>query len=178
MKKSLVGVVVVAMLMVVGCSKESKMEGYIREAGKILGASQDEIEKEVKRDLETFSKLSDEEKDKQLKMTKEVLEQMKKEGCNLSASQKSSETLAAAGCGVLKNAVVSYQLKHKKLPSSLDQLCGGEDPILSNDKDLYDPWDNKYELVLKDKTRVVIRSAGPDGKMGTDDDIRSDSKRL
>ena len=94
------------------------------------------------------------------------------------ALQGSSETIADAGCGVIKDAVASYQLKHKKLPSSLDQLCGGEDPILSNDKDLYDPWDNKYELVLKDKTRVVIRSAGPDGKMGTDDDIRSDSKRL
>ena len=93
------------------------------------------------------------------------------------ALQGSSETIAEAGCGVLKDAVASYQLKHKKLPSSLDQLCEGDDPIFDNDKPLYDPWDNKYEMEVKNKTRVIIKSAGPDGQMGTDDDLRTDSKK-
>ena len=93
------------------------------------------------------------------------------------ALQGSSETIAEAGCGVIKDAVASYQLKHKKLPTSLDQLCEGDDPIFDNDKPLYDPWDNKYEMEIKNKTRVIIKSAGPDGQMGTDDDIRTDSKK-
>ena len=93
------------------------------------------------------------------------------------ALQGSSETIAEAGCGVIKDAVASYQLKHKKLPTSLDQLCEGDDPIFDNDKPLYDPWDNKYEMEIKNKVRVIIKSAGPDGEWNTDDDIRSDSKK-
>ena len=93
------------------------------------------------------------------------------------ALQGSSETIAEAGCGVIKDAVASYQLKHKKLPTSLDQLCEGDDPILESDKGLYDPWDNKYEMEVKGKNRIIIKSAGEDGQMGTEDDIRSDDKK-
>ena len=41
---------------------------------------------------------------------------------------------------------------------------------------LYDPWDNKYEMEAKGK-KIVIKSAGEDGEMGTGDDIRSDVKK-
>lgn len=86
-------------------------------------------------------------------------------------------TTAEAGCQSLKEACVTYSLKHKKYPSSLEQLTEGDEPILESDKPLYDPWDNKYELELKGKNRLIIKSAGPDGSMGTDDDIRTDSKK-
>jgi len=86
-------------------------------------------------------------------------------------------TAAEAGCQSVKEACVTYQLKHKKYPSSLEQLLEGDNPILESDKTLYDPWDNKYEMELKGKNRLVIKSAGPDGQMGTDDDIRTDSKK-
>ena len=93
------------------------------------------------------------------------------------ALENSSKTTAEAGCQSLKEACVTYQMKHKKFPSSLDQLTEGDDPIFDSDKPLYDPWDNKYEMEMKGKNRIIIKSAGPDGEMGTDDDIRTDSKK-
>ena len=86
-------------------------------------------------------------------------------------------TAAEAGVQALKEACATYYTSHKKLPTSLDQLCEGDDPILESDKGLYDPWDNKYEMELKGKNRVIIKSAGEDGQMGTEDDIRSDAKK-
>ena len=91
--------------------------------------------------------------------------------------QTASITTAEAGARSLYGDCVTYQMKHKKYPTSLDQLCEGDDPILESDKPLYDPWDNKYELEMKGKNRLIIKSAGPDGEFGTEDDIRTDSKK-
>ena len=85
-------------------------------------------------------------------------------------------TAAEAGCQSLKEACVTYSLKHKKYPSSFDQLLEGDDPILESDKTVYDPWDNKYEMETKGK-KVVIKSAGEDGVKGTADDLRHDAKK-
>ena len=93
------------------------------------------------------------------------------------AFQGSSVTVAEAGCHSLVESCQMYQMKHKKLPSNLDQLTEGDDPVLDSDKPLYDPWDNKYEMEIKNKVRVIIKSAGPDREWNTDDDIRSDSKK-
>lgn len=90
---------------------------------------------------------------------------------------KTRITAAEAGVTALKEACASYYTAHKKFPSNLDQLTEGDDPILDSDKGLYDPWDNKYEMELKGKSNIVIKSAGEDGEMGTEDDIRSDSKK-
>ena len=91
--------------------------------------------------------------------------------------QTASITTAEAGARSLYGDCVTYQMKHKKYPTSLDQLCEGDDPILESDKPLYDPWDNKFELEIKGKNRLIIKSAGPDGEFGTEDDIRTDSKK-
>jgi len=85
-------------------------------------------------------------------------------------------TAAESGVQSLKEACTSYNLKHKKFPTSLDQLTEGDDPILDSDKYLYDPWDTKYEMETK-KNRVIIKSAGPDGQMGTEDDITTTDKK-
>ena len=84
---------------------------------------------------------------------------------------------AESGVAALKEACASYYIQHKKMPTSLDQLCEGDDPILESDKGLYDPWDNKYEMEIKNKKMIVIKCAGEDGQMGTEDDIRSDDKK-
>ena len=86
-------------------------------------------------------------------------------------------TAAEAGVTALKEACATYYTKNKKFPTSLDQLTEGDDPILESDKGLYDPWDNKYEMELKGKNRIIIKSAGENGVMGDDDDIRSDDKK-
>ena len=63
------------------------------------------------------------------------------------------------------------------MPTSLDQLIEGDEPILDGGEGaLYDPWDTKYELETKGK-RIIVKSAGEDGQMGTEDDIRSDVKK-
>ena len=90
---------------------------------------------------------------------------------------KTRITAAEAGVRALQEACTTYYIQHKKLPTSLDQLVEGDDPILEGgDGALYDPWDNKYEMETKNK-KVIIKSAGEDCEMGTDDDIRSDVKK-
>ena len=90
---------------------------------------------------------------------------------------KTRITAAEAGVRALQEACTTYYIQRKKLPTSLEQLVEGDDPILEGgDGALYDPWDNKYEMEAKGK-KVVIKSAGEDGQMGTEDDIRSDVKK-
>ena len=90
---------------------------------------------------------------------------------------KTRITAAEAGVRAIQEACTTYYIQHKKLPTSLDQLVEGDDPILEGGEGaLYDPWDNKYEMESKGK-KVVVKSAGEDGEMGTDDDIRSDKKK-
>ena len=85
---------------------------------------------------------------------------------------------AEAGVRMLQEACIVYFTAHKKMPATLSQLVEGADPILDGgDSALCDPWNNKYEMELKGKNRVIIKSAGEDGQMGTEDDIRSDAKR-
>ena len=90
---------------------------------------------------------------------------------------KTRITAAEAGVRALQEACTTYYIQHKKLPTSLEQLVEGDDPILEGgDGALYEPWDTKYELEVKGK-KVIIKSAGEDGSMGTEDDIRSDVKK-
>ena len=86
-------------------------------------------------------------------------------------------TAAEAGVRAIQEACTTYYIQHKKLPASLDQLVEGDDPVLEGGEGaLYDPWDNKYEMESKGK-KIVVKSAGEDGEMGTEDDIRSDKKK-
>ena len=90
---------------------------------------------------------------------------------------KTRVTAAEAGVRAIQEACTTYYIQHKKLPSSLDQLVEGDDPVLEGGEGaLYDPWDNKYEMESKGK-KIVVKSAGEDGEMGTEDDIRSDKKK-
>lgn len=93
---------------------------------------------------------------------------------------KANETAARATVQTVNEAVTSYYIKNKKMPSSLAQLTEGNDddpPILEGgDKAINDPWDNELRYEQKGKRFVVI-SAGPDGEFGTEDDIRSDKKK-
>ena len=90
---------------------------------------------------------------------------------------KTRITAAEAGVRALQEACTTYYIQRKKLPTSLEQLVEGDDPILEGgDGALYDPWDNKYEMEAKGK-KIVVKSAGENGVMGDEDDIRSDKKK-
>lgn len=88
-------------------------------------------------------------------------------------------TAAETSVDSLCQAVNSYYIKNKKLPTKLEQLIEGTDdnpPILEGGEGaLQDPWDQTYKYEIRGK-RFVISSAGPDMEFGTDDDIRSDKK--
>ena len=86
-------------------------------------------------------------------------------------------TAAQASVKSISEAVTSYYIKNKKLPTDLNKLVEGSDddpPILEGGEGvLVDPWDNEYKYEQKGK-RFYIISAGPDGEFGTEDDVRSD----
>ena len=92
---------------------------------------------------------------------------------------RTNETAARATVQSVSEAVTSYYIEKKKMPTSLNQLIEGTDdnpPILDGGEGaLRDPWDNELKYEIKGKRFVVI-SAGPDGDFGTEDDIRSDKK--
>lgn len=67
------------------------------------------------------------------------------------------------------HAVTHYWLDHDKCPTKGSDLSGYVDP-----RNLQDPWGNAIEFSCSDET-AVARSAGPDHKFGTSDDITSES---
>lgn len=77
MKKLMFAVAAAAMFFAVGCSKESKYEGYQREMCEVSGTEKAEAEKTVAEAMEKFRKLSAEEQEKALKMAEEALKKAK-----------------------------------------------------------------------------------------------------
>ena len=67
-------------------------------------------------------------------------------------------------------ALMSYNMKHGgKYPDSLNALTDKSDPLLEGD--LVDPWGHELKYEKQGKKRPMIRSAGPDGEFGTEDDL-------
>ena len=89
---------------------------------------------------------------------------------------KMNEARIASAYVQIKNveeALVAYSMKHGgKYPDSLDVLTEeteDEDALLQGGTE--DPWGNQLQLEKRGKKRPKITSAGPDGEMGTEDDI-------
>lgn len=93
---------------------------------------------------------------------------------------KTNETAAKATVQSVSEAVTSYYIAKKKMPSDLNKLIEGtdDDPAIleGGEGALLDPWENELKYEQHGK-RFVIISAGPDGEFGTEDDIRSDKKK-
>ena len=95
----------------------------------------------------------------------------------------------AVEIGVIETALKNYRLSMLQYPSGQDGLqalieqpSGDQNnrwtgPYLEPDNDLKDPWGNDYDVefptVAGNKQTILIRSAGPDMAMNTDDDITS-----
>ena len=96
---------------------------------------------------------------------------------------KMNEARIASARIQIKNvdeALVAYSMKHGgKYPDSLDVLTEeteDEDALLQGGTE--DPWGTPLQLEKRGKKRPKITSAGPDGEMGTEDDITNvDSKK-
>lgn len=95
---------------------------------------------------------------------------------------KMNDARIAAARVQIKNveeALVSYNMKHGgKYPDSLDVLMqesDDEDALLQGGID--DPWGNPLHYEKRGKKRPVITSSGPDGEVGTEDDLTNVKKK-
>ena len=75
--------------------------------------------------------------------------------------------------GTIRQAITTYEMT-AGLPKSLDALTSdqpnGGAPLLEKNA-LTDQWGNQLQYKIIGKGKYEIRSAGPDGKMNTEDDI-------
>jgi len=81
------------------------------------------------------------------------------------------ESVAKTKCKEYHDAAKAWRTVKHKTPTSLEEMeaplrPGGENWIEVVD----DPWGNKY-ILEADGAKVRIRSWGPDGQDGTEDDI-------
>ena len=84
---------------------------------------------------------------------------------------------AEAGVCAIEMACIICYIDQMKPPSNIVQLVVGDNPYLEGGEDtLYDPWKNRYEMEVKGD-KIIIKSAGADGVMGTSDDILSSNVR-
>ena len=97
----------------------------------------------------------------------------------ISASNSAKRDQTKIAIGNLVQSLQMYRVHNNKYPTTaqgLDALMTKPDnaknwqgPYTENNK-LKDPWDNAFTYE-SDGDNITIRSAGPDGKMDTDDDI-------
>ncbi|MEM8882669.1 MAG: type II secretion system protein GspG [Planctomycetota bacterium] len=84
------------------------------------------------------------------------------------------EKIAAQRCRELYNLVKLWMMiRRSEPPESLTEM---EAPLRPSDSEPFyvrekDPWGRHYEIVKTGTRSFRIRSAGPDGKHGSDDDI-------
>ncbi len=92
---------------------------------------------------------------------------------NLMGQGESARIAATRGSiNGIKTALDAYTLS-RELPTSLDELTVEVDdkpPLLDKDK-LADAWGNPFQYKKLAKYKFEVRSAGPDGQMGNEDDI-------
>jgi general secretion pathway protein G len=78
-----------------------------------------------------------------------------------------------ASISAIKTAVEAYEIRMGRYPESIDDLTVGTDslpPLLEKNR-ITDAWGNPFDFKKTGKYEFQIRSAGPDGQMGTGDDI-------
>jgi len=99
----------------------------------------------------------------------------------LPAGDKAKANIAKGAIANISVALKLYRLNHGRYPSTSQglEVLTKDDPKYNNeaylDKDPLDPWDNPYSYKYPGSRSggFDISSAGPDGEMGTDDDVNS-----
>lgn len=73
----------------------------------------------------------------------------------------------------IATAVNTYEIQVGRFPESLDDLTVETDSraALLDKNNMADAWGNAFQYKKVSKFKYEIRSAGPDGQMGNDDDI-------
>jgi len=87
---------------------------------------------------------------------------------------ESNQKAAVAQINNFRTAIVSYRLKEKRLPSTLQDLL----PYLDSNEIPKDPWGNDYVYTVEGSSKFLITSYGANGQpggTGYDADITSDN---
>jgi general secretion pathway protein G len=86
---------------------------------------------------------------------------------------ESRRSAADAQMASFGQAIDTYRLANKKLPSSLEELTqpGPKNPHPFMDKVPNDPWGTPYEYRIQDRNKYLIKSYGEDQQADTEDDI-------
>lgn len=91
-------------------------------------------------------------------------------GYNVIGQKKDADIRSASlDVKAIANAIDMYQIKHSKLPESLQDLVPNEIRTIRKD-----PWQNEY-VYVKSGTGYEVYSYGPDKVQGGGDDISSAS---
>ncbi len=85
---------------------------------------------------------------------------------------KANVTATRGNISAINNAIKIYQLNMNKQPTNMEDLTREtedfEAPLASIP---VDAWGNEFQFKKDGKFKYEIRSAGPDGNFGTEDDI-------
>ncbi|MDA1194104.1 MAG: type II secretion system protein GspG [Planctomycetota bacterium] len=81
---------------------------------------------------------------------------------------------AEAQMSNFESSIDTYRMRHKKLPSSLQDLTetDGRNPYPIMKTIPKDPWGNEYEYRMLDRNKYELKSYGEDGDPDTEDDIK------
>jgi general secretion pathway protein G len=82
-------------------------------------------------------------------------------------------TTTRASIGTICQTAATYEIQVGRFPESLDDLCtpiNERKPLLKKGQ-LNDSWGTPFSYKMIGKDDYEVRSAGPDAKMGTEDDI-------
>ena len=73
----------------------------------------------------------------------------------------------------ISTAIQTFDATKSRLPESLDELCteSADGAALLDKANLNDSWGHPFQYKKVSKFKYEVRSAGPDGQMGTDDDL-------
>lgn len=74
---------------------------------------------------------------------------------------------------VIQGAVTLYMVHHGNCPDSVQALV--DDGRLSSSARTVDAWGNEFSITCETNSDPVIVSGGPDGQIGTQDDVRTDA---
>lgn len=88
--------------------------------------------------------------------------------------QEARITTTRGSIATIEQAVQIFAMRHNgKLPDTLDELTAGTDdaPGLLKEGAITDSWGTTFGYAKTGKKAFKITSAGPDGEMGTEDDI-------
>ena len=90
-----------------------------------------------------------------------------------SALREADLSRAETQMDIISQSIERYYLRHRKLPTSLDQLTEEDprtgEPLMEQIPD--DPWGHPYEFKMLGNKKFQIVSVGEDGQEGTDDDV-------